>query len=242
MSSRRYPVAEAYDERQSDFYRSGGRRSGQEYEELDVDIRRGKDLDFLNDDYGRAPTAGQLVVRERPAREERSVRARSVDQHRRRAEKEDIDVIVRRDEGSVRSALRRAPPPPPPRERAREVERDEVIVDHREVRKGGRVVSHEDDITIRRDDRGRVPRSDDRESIHVSHRSMSRPRYDSVPPPPRPRSREMEEIIIDRRRARSRSYSSSRRRLSFAEQSKGSLHHCLHHEYQPLSQRFYSQF
>jgi hypothetical protein len=212
MSQRRYPVAEAYEDRQSDFYRPSGRRSGREYEELDVDIRRGRDLDFLDDDYGR--TQGQLVVRETPREAPRSVRARSVEREevtvrrgdtRRRVEKDDIDVTIRRDEGSVRSAPRRAPP----RERVRDLERDEIVVDHRDIRRGGRVVGHEDDIIINHNDRGRDPRINDRESIQVSHRSRSRPRYDAVPPPPRSVSRDREEIIIDRRRTRARSRSSS---------------------------------
>lgn len=219
MSQRRYPTAELYEERQSDFYRPGRRPAGREYEELDVDIRRGRDLDFLNEDYGR--TAGQMVVRHQP-REARSTRARSVerdeviirrdDQPRRRAEKEEIDVTIRRDEGSVRSAPRRIPP----RERTRDVERDDdIVVDHRDIRRGGRVVGHEDDVIIthNHNDRGRDHHHDDRETIEVRHRSRSRPRYDSTPlPRPRPISQHRDEIIIDtgRRRARSRSSSFSR--------------------------------
>jgi hypothetical protein len=37
--SRRYPTAELYEERERDFYRNG--RSDRNYEELDVELRRG---------------------------------------------------------------------------------------------------------------------------------------------------------------------------------------------------------
>jgi hypothetical protein len=40
MSSRRYPTAELYEERERDFYR-GGNRSERNYEELDLELRRG---------------------------------------------------------------------------------------------------------------------------------------------------------------------------------------------------------
>ena len=68
--SRRYPTAELYEERERDFYR-GGNRSERNYEELDVELRRGSGADprrsapdFFREDYNR-PTAGQMVVRGR---------------------------------------------------------------------------------------------------------------------------------------------------------------------------------
>ncbi|KAF2663249.1 hypothetical protein BT63DRAFT_430447 [Microthyrium microscopicum] len=202
MSGRRYPVADLYEERRSDVYRNG-RGSVRDYEELDIDLRHGRqqNLDFLDEDYGRSGrTAGALVVRERPREVEEDVirirerstgppsrRARSVerdeivvrrgerDRFRRDAEKEEIDVTIRKEE---------RPEPAPPRRRPREVERDEIIIRHEDSRsrqpkpkpRPREVVEHEDDIIIRGRDHG------ERETIEVRHRETSRP------PAPTPRS------------------------------------------------------
>jgi hypothetical protein len=134
MSSRRYPTAELYEERERDFYR-GGNRSHANYDELDLELRRGADPrrsapDFFREDYNR-PTAGPLVVR---SREEEISRAGP------RSHRGGFDDDVR----SVRSS--RAPPPPassihhaassiahshhdaPPRRVTRDFERDETDI------------------------------------------------------------------------------------------------------------------
>jgi hypothetical protein len=158
--SRRYPTAERYEELEQDYYRDD-RRSHRDYQEIDVDITRGgrdRELDFLREDYGRNTTAGPLVVREtRPAprarsvgRDEVIVRRGERDGYRRDAEREEIDVTVRRDE--------ERPRPP----RRREVDREEI------------------DVTVRRDEeRPRPPRrrEADREEIDVTvRREEERPR------------------------------------------------------------------
>src|ERR1700753_2945720 len=161
MASRRCPTAERYDEVERDFYR-GGRRSTREYDELDVDITRssGREPDFLREDYGRT-TAGPLVIREsRPARarsverEEVIVRRGDRDSYRRDAERDEIDVIVRRDQDR-------------PKPRRRELEREEVLVrrsDPDMVRT--REIERDDDVYIRRGGRRR-DREVDREEIVI---------------------------------------------------------------------------
>lgn len=65
--SRRYPTAELYEERERDFYRNGN-RSDRNYEELDLELRRGGNPrssapDFFRDDH--RSSAGPLVIRSR---------------------------------------------------------------------------------------------------------------------------------------------------------------------------------
>jgi hypothetical protein len=134
MSSRRYPTAELYEERERDFYR-GGNRSHANYDELDLELRRGSDPrrsapDFFREDYNR-PTAGPLVVR---SREDELSRAGP------RSARGGFDDDAR----SIRSS--RPPPPPassihhaassishshhdaPPRRATRDFERDETDI------------------------------------------------------------------------------------------------------------------
>src|ERR1700712_2931161 len=56
--SRRYPVADLYEERERDVWRNG-RRSTREFEEFDT--ARGQP-DFLREDYGRSSHAGPIVL------------------------------------------------------------------------------------------------------------------------------------------------------------------------------------
>lgn len=132
--SRRYPTAEVYEERERDFYR-GGRRGTREYEELDVDISRGRGApDFLRDDFGRNATAGPLIVREPPPPRTREV--------------EREEIIITRDERD------RARPPP---RRPRSVEREEF-----EIRRGDRhrrqAEKEEIDVTIEHNHGPSAPR------------------------------------------------------------------------------------
>ncbi|KAI1525876.1 hypothetical protein PtrSN001A_010198 [Pyrenophora tritici-repentis] len=134
MSSRRYPTAELYEERERDFYRNGN-RSERNYEELDLELRRGSGPDprrsapdFFREDYSR-PTAGALALR--PRDEDNLSRAgprssRTFDDDRdditirrreqsrgppaREVEREREDIIFRRGDGPpVRSVSRPAP-------------------------------------------------------------------------------------------------------------------------------------
>lgn len=152
--SRRYPTAEVYEERERDFYRSG-RRGTREYDELDVDISRGRGApEFLREDYGRNTNAGQLVVRETPparpreverdeiiiTREERE-RARPPPRSPRSFEREEVEI--RRGDRHRREAEKEdiditiehdhGPSAPRRRHRRHEVERDEIQVRHSEV-------------------------------------------------------------------------------------------------------------
>lgn len=149
--SRRYPTAELYEERERDFYRNG--RSDRNYEELDVELRRGGNPrtsapDFFRDDHSRSQ-AGQMVIRSREdefTRGPRSARTfdddtRSLRSARmppppssvggsrrgREVESEETDIKIRtRDQSRPREDIvfRRGDGPPLPR--AREVEHDDV--------------------------------------------------------------------------------------------------------------------
>lgn len=154
MSSRRYPTAELYEERERDFYR-GGNRSERNYDELDFELRRGAGgnprssaPDFFRDDHARS-SAGQMIVRSREDEFARGPRsAHTFDDTR-----------------SVRSSR---PPPPPASVR----ERDDISIRHSDVPARSRareVETDETDITIRRREqsRPRVPefREVEREDI-----------------------------------------------------------------------------
>lgn len=177
--SRRYPTAELYEERERDFYRSGN-RSERNYEELDIELRRGAGAgagprssapDFFREDNR---SAGPLVVRQREeevSRGPRSVRGGGFDD----------------DTRSVRSG--RPPPPPssardfdPPRRRAtRGFEEDEtdIKITRREQSRPRepeiRAVERED-IVFRRGDgpRGPPPREVDFEQDDVRFRGRGR--------------------------------------------------------------------
>lgn len=145
--SRRYPTAELYEERERDFYRNGN-RSDRNYEELDIELRRGADPrrsapDFLRDDYSR-PTAGPLVVRQREDEFARGPRsARTFDD----------------DTRSVRSAR-------PPPSSVRGVERDDISIRHSDAserRRPREVDTDETDITIRRREQSRPRQPEHRE-------------------------------------------------------------------------------
>ncbi|KAI5361859.1 hypothetical protein Slin15195_G055100 [Septoria linicola] len=170
---REYPVADRYDDSQSEFYRRP--RRDRDYDDLEVDItrerypeerrqrpetlvkerdsvvseRRGpRQPDFLREDYGKSTTAGALVVREE---------RREDDSHSR----------VSRRRRSLESARSRPPP-----ERTEE----------------------ETKIVFRERERERVPpypqsQVDDKEEIIYRERTRSRP-------PPREKGGEKEEIDI----------------------------------------------
>jgi hypothetical protein len=233
--SRRHPTAERYEEIEQDFYRDD-RRPRRDYSEIDVDITRGqnRDLDFLRDDYGRNSNAGPLVVREsRPAPRARSVERDEVivrrgerDGYRRDAEKDEIDVTVRREEDRPRPRRReieredlRVRRSDNDLRRRRNIEVDDDVYIRRDKGRPTREVEKEE-ITIRRDREDRSSRGDlvdDRESIHVRTRSRSRHRdHDSLPPPVsrRPVERDTEEVIIRRRDRRDDYESPSPRRPS----------------------------
>ncbi|KAF2030920.1 hypothetical protein EK21DRAFT_100061 [Setomelanomma holmii] len=179
MSSRRYPTAELYEERERDFYR-GNNRSSRNYEELDVELRRGANPrssapDFFREDYNR-PTAGPMVVRGRD--EDTFSRAGP------RSSRGGFDDDVR----SVRSS--RAPPPPssvrdhdaPVRRGTRDFERDEtdIRISRREQSRPRepelRAVERED-IIFRRGD---GPRQGPREVEHDDVRFRGRGRGDDI--------------------------------------------------------------
>ncbi|KAH7081397.1 hypothetical protein BKA63DRAFT_561942 [Paraphoma chrysanthemicola] len=179
--SRRYPTAELYEERERDFYR-GNNRTSRNYEELDVELRRGAGADprrsapdFLHDDYNR-PTAGPMVVRGRD--EDTFSRAGP------RSSRGGFDDDTR----SVRSS--RAPPPPssvrdldpPARRGTRDFERDEtdIRISRREQSRPRepelRAVERED-IVFRRGD---GPRQMPREVEHDDVRFRGRGRGDGI--------------------------------------------------------------
>lgn len=169
--SRRYPTAELYEERERDFYRNG--RSDRNYEELDVELRRGvggdprrSAPDFFRDDH-RGSTAGALALR--PRDDARSHRG-------------GFDEDVR----SVRSSR---PPPPPassisgPARRGRDFESDETDISIRrreQSRPRGEVRAVErEDIVFRRGDGDRpAPREVDFERDDVRFRGRSRGEID----------------------------------------------------------------
>ncbi|KAG9699622.1 hypothetical protein KCU95_g1481, partial [Aureobasidium melanogenum] len=184
--SRRYPVADVYDDRERDPYARP--RPARNYDDIEVDINRtryadrpetvvsdrrstrGPKLpDFLQDDYGRT-NAGPLVVKNREVDEYDYVARREVDtMSRRGGERVERDELVIRD--------RRAEPPPrerpPPSRDPRDVEREEII-----FRRGEREQSR----PPRPRDRGEIEETD----ILIRRREQERERDPEPPrgPPP----------------------------------------------------------
>ncbi|KAF1357597.1 hypothetical protein EJ07DRAFT_37458, partial [Lizonia empirigonia] len=148
MSSRRYPTAELYEERERDFYRNGN-RSDRNYEELDIELRRGTDPrrsapDFFREDRS---VAGPMVLRGRDRDDDAFSRAPPPPRSLRGGF--DDDNI----------SLRSRPPPPPSAVRERDV--DEMTIRRSDT--GGRGRPHverekdELDVTIRRREQSRGP-------------------------------------------------------------------------------------
>jgi hypothetical protein len=196
MSRRNYPVADLYEEREREFYRPGPRRSTREYEDLDVDITRSRQPDFMREDYGRS-TAGALVVSDRREVDiERSSRRGSPPQSRRGAspprtrtrevEKEEVTIREERVER--------------PRRRERSISRDEFSIRRSHPDLGRprprEVETEETDITIRRSEREERPkprpREIERDEISIRRSETERPA------PPRPREVEREEFVFRR--------------------------------------------
>jgi len=190
MTTRRYPTAELYEERQRDFYRNGN-RSERTYDELDLEVPRNPRRsvpDFLHEDWGRT-SAGPLVVRDRVTEEIKG----------RRREVEEDTLVVR--------GGRREP-------REREVDRDDITIRRRQSRHRPREANRDEtDIVIKHRDSSRPrPREDlevDREEIRFRRGEVERPRPREVDrrgerEPPRTR----EEIIYrrDERGGREREY------------------------------------
>ncbi|KAF2423756.1 hypothetical protein EJ08DRAFT_652516 [Tothia fuscella] len=188
--SRRYPVADVYEERESDVYRNGRRATTREYEELDVDITRSRQPDFLREDYGRT-TAGALVV----------------------AERRGVDFERNSRRGSPTRSVHSVRP------RTREVEKEEIIIrEERSERPRRRERSQSRDVSVRRSERPTRPRGSEREEIDINithEESTERPRprpreverdeisirrseTERAPPPPRPREVAREEVIFRR--------------------------------------------
>ncbi|KAI8938288.1 hypothetical protein NX059_005946 [Plenodomus lindquistii] len=177
MSSRRYPTAELYEERERDFYRNGN-RSERNYDELDFELRRGATggprasaPDFFREDYNR-PSSGQMVVRPRDDDFSRGPRsAHTFDDTR-----------------SMRSAR---PPPPPASVR----ERDDITIRHSEAppsrSRAREVDADETDITIRRREQSRGPGSRAPEIRETEREDIVFRRGDG-PPSTRPRPREVD--------------------------------------------------
>ncbi len=161
--SRRYPTAELYEERERDFYRNGN-RSDRNYEELDLELRRGTGPDprrsapdFFREDYNR-PTAGPMVLRGRD--EDNFSRAGP------RSSRGGFDDNVR--------STRSRPPPSAVRER------DDISIRHSEAPiRRGRDDVEETDITIKRREQSRGPPERDdiifRRGDGPPVRSVSRP-------------------------------------------------------------------
>lgn len=180
MASRRYPTAELYEERERDFYRNGGTRSDRNYEELDLELRRGvggprsSAPDFFRDDY-RDRTAGAMVVRGREDEFARGPRSAATFDDSRSVRTSRPPASVReRDDISIRHSEA-------PTRRAREVETDEtdVVIRRREQsrpRTEFREVERED-IVFRRGDgprtRSRPPPSMDSERDDVRFRGRA---------------------------------------------------------------------
>ncbi|KAJ4367778.1 hypothetical protein N0V86_009900 [Didymella sp. IMI 355093] len=147
--SRRYPTAELYEERERDFYRNGT-RSDRNYEELDLELRRGSDPrrsapDFFRDDR---PTAGPMVLRGRERDEDTFSRAPPPPRSR-RGGFDDDDAI----------SMRSRPPPPPSSIREREI--DDITLRRSDTGGRGRRdlerEKDEIDVTIRRREQSRGP-------------------------------------------------------------------------------------
>ena len=190
MTSRRYPTAELYEERQRDFYRNGN-RGERTYDELDVEISRDDPRrsapDFLREDWGRT-SAGPLVVRDRVTEEIKSPRRREV---------EEDTLVVRggrresREVGREDISIRREKS----RHRPREVKRDEtdIVIKHRDSSRPRPREGHEVDREEIRFRRGEVerprPREVDREEITFRRGERE---------PPRTREVDREEVIYRR--------------------------------------------
>ena len=146
--SRRYPTAELYEERERDFYRNG-KRSDRNYEELDLELRRGSDPrrsapDLFRDDR---TAAGPMVLRGRDRDEDTFSRAPP--RSRRSGFDDEDDAIT----------IRSRPPPPP--SSARERDMDDFSLRRSDTGgRGRREVEREKeelDVTIRRREQSRGP-------------------------------------------------------------------------------------
>lgn len=147
------------------------RRNETIFKERETDTRRGpRQPDFLREDYGRNPDAGELVVRER--REEDDYYARAPSR--------------RRSMESVRSR-----PPPPRTER---VEKDEFVFRERERERGGPPYprsergsfGEEEKFVFRERARSRGPPPErTNEDIDIDIRIREQENVDRRPPPPR---------------------------------------------------------
>ena len=158
--------------------------------------------DFLQEDYGRNPNAGQLVVREERREEDDYVsrappRRRSVDSVRSRRPPPQGER-VERDEFIFKETERdRGGPPYPQSQRGSFGEEDKFIFRERTrsrgppMDRGGRT-REEIDIRIREDDRRPAPPRDDYQERDVEIRRGGGGR----PPPPRGAEVEKEEIIF----------------------------------------------
>ena len=172
--SRRYPTAELYEEREREFYRNGN-RSERNYDELDLELRRGSDPrrsapDFFHDNR---PTAGPMVLR--PRDDEYSTR--SPRSHR----GFDDDNI------SMRSGR-----PPPPASTVRDLDRDDITIRRSDT--GGRrpreMDREEIDVSIkhREQSRPRAPES------RMARDDIPFRRGDGARPRPREVSVEKEDV------------------------------------------------
>jgi len=219
---RGYPTAEIYEEREREFYGGGRRPYVQEYEELDVDISRGQRMpDYLREGYGRT-SAGPLVMRERApqappppaeiARVSRSRRPAPRDYGQDYVEEEELLVTRKsrrnrdRDEESSEEASsgRGAPS-------ARGGRREEIDIDIREERRGGRPRREDIEVDIRQQQYNRErQRQRNYEEIDIDIRQddqRSRRDYDEEITfrrgTSRPRGGEREEEAEPPRRAKS---------------------------------------
>ncbi|TID23348.1 hypothetical protein E6O75_ATG02984 [Venturia nashicola] len=189
--SRRYPVADLYEERERDVYRSG-RRSTREFEDTDAARRL---PDFLRDDYGRNSHAGPIVLHgardtvDVDARSRRGSPPQSTRGGRRELEKEEIVIRDTHTEA------------PPPRRRAQSVSQEEFTVRRSapDLRPRPREVEREEiDINIRRDEDTRSVRSARPREIERDDITIRRSDTPRAPPSSRPREVERDEFVIRR--------------------------------------------
>lgn len=189
MSRREYPVADRYDDTQSEFYRRP--RRDRDYDDFEVDItrerypeerrrrpetvvkereqvereRRGpRQPDFLREDYGKSSTAGQLVVREERDEEDSHSRVPSRVSRRSRAPPERVEeeiVFKERDRSD------RGPPYPGGRSEVEFREKDR------------------EDIVYRERPRSRAPPPPERASDEEIDFKIRREERENRPPPPR---------------------------------------------------------
>src|SRR5690242_12610735 len=171
--SRRYPTAELYEERERDFYRNGN-RSDRNYEDLDVELRRGSDPrrsapDFFRDDR---PTAGPMVLRGGRDRDRDDDTFSRAPPRSRRGGFDDDDAL------SLRS---RAPPPP---SAVRERDIDDISIRRSDTGgRGRRDVEREKeelDVTIRRREQSRGPPPRESRDIPFRNGAGARPREVSL--------------------------------------------------------------